>query len=339
MFKALFNFLVKYFKRIFAALATSAAIGTASITSAVISIPSSSEEFVATEYDVSVSAVAMCNLAAESAVGSVKEIFINNMDLDENKVSGWSHIVEGTDDNDFSYALWVNKYENTTYCLSFAGSDTLEDTLDYLPMEISESRSSQTHSAAEKTKELKERIETLNQDNPEKYGTLENLYICGHSLGGYLAMYIASDIVDSALGYTNTIVSLDDLGWSEYAGEDLTNLSEKLHCFTFGAPGMHCKGEPLGLKITEWQKQKIEIDKQNKYDDIIIQYCNSKDPVCNLLYPFLDHIGTKMYYQAPIVSFTIRYEIYKKNKTLFASGAAFTFAYYHLPWVYINIIS
>lgn len=333
MIKNLIRVFYSFLKKILAATIATASIGAASVTTATITEPTTSGKFNASNYYKSISAEAFCNLSAEVSQGEFQELFLNNMDLVNNQVSGWIYIQEETFENDFSYSLWVNKYEPTTYCIAFAGTDSIKDALEYIPMETAEDRSPQMQTAAQITKESIKTIAELNSKNQDSYGFLKTLYICGHSLGGYLAMYITSDIIDSSLGYKNNIITIDDIGFDSYE-----QVKKDLRCVTFGAPGMHYEGEPLGIKMTEWQKQKVEIDKEKKYNNIITQYVNSKDPVANLFPSYLKHIGTLKYYNVNNLNLAARIKFVQSNKSILGLGAGFSPIFYHGPWLYINLI-
>lgn len=315
-------------------------VGTVSVTTAVTQPRSSSGSYNYKEYVESVSATAMMHLASESSQGPLLEMYERKMELKNNDVEGWKHIEENTYENNMSYALWVNKYEKTTYVLVYAGTDHIQDTLDYVPMETSENRSKQMNKAAEVFKSIKGTIEQKHQEDSSTYGELKNLYICGHSLGGYLSMYITSDLVDSALGYENTLVKLEDIGFEKYVS--LEELQGKITCVTFGAPGMYYDELKL-IPTTYWQKQKIEVNEQGKYNNFITQHVNSRDPVGNLFqyenFNKFKHLGTKIYYEVDKASFMTLSEFFMNNKNWLGAGIAYTPIYYHMPWVYINAIN
>ena len=315
-------------------------VGTVSATTALTQAPSTSGSYDYKKYEQSISATAMMHLAAEASQGPLLEMYEKKMELKNNDIEGWKHIEEKTYENNMSYALWVNKYDKTTYVLVYAGTDHIQDTLDYVPMETSENRSKQMNKAVEVAKSIKGTIAQKHAEDAETYGELEKLYICGHSLGGYLSMYIASDLIDSFLGYENTLITIDDIGFEDCS--NLRNLKDRLQCVTFGAPGMYYEALKL-IPTTHWQKQKIEVNEQHLYDDFITQHVNSRDPVGNLFqYDKLDkfeHLGRMIYYEVDKVSIMTLTDFFMKHKNWLGAGVAYTPIYYHMPWVYVNAIN
>ena len=209
--KGLFDSFIMFFIALFG-------IGSVSTVTAISSTMTTSGSYDYDKYEESVSATAMMHLSAEASQGQLLNIYTRYMELDNNKVDGWVYIEENTYENSMSYALWVNEYKNDTYALIYSGTDHIKDTLDYVPMETSEDRSSQMKKAVEVAKSIKNTIGEKHAQDPEKYGEMTQLYVSGHSLGGYLSMYIVSDLVDSLLGNENVLITLDDPAGSGRTG-------------------------------------------------------------------------------------------------------------------------
>lgn len=259
------------------------------------------------------------------------------MDFKDNNVKGWSFIEEHYFDDGLSYALWVNNFRRSTYCLVYAGTDEIKDMKDYIPMETKEERSSQTQNAAKIVPEVAETVARKHAEDPVKYGALDYLIINGHSLGGYLAMYIASDLVDSVvLENPNVLVGVKDLGWNDVDTQE--EIDAKLRCFTIGAPGMHFRKPLLGIEQTSWQKQKVDANDKKIYHTVITQYVNLGDIVPTLLSEHLDHIGRKVVMRKPKVSFATKTTFFNKHRSVVGFGASYLI-YYHMPWVYVNLLS
>ncbi|EOP16262.1 MULTISPECIES: glycoside hydrolase domain-containing protein [Bacillus] len=91
------------------------------------------------------------------------------------------------------------------------------------------------------------------------YQNMRNMYLTGHSLGGYLAQWVQSEIIDGALP------------------------GSALLAVTFNAPGFNPIENPTNTG--EFQKKvmkKIENNKNNKYDSLIINHRIEKDVVSPL---------------------------------------------------------
>ncbi len=337
--KGLFDSFIMFFIAFFG-------IGTVSTVAAVTSTMTTSGAYNYAEYEESVSATAFMHLSAEASQGRLLKMYTKYMELEDNKIDGWVHIEENTFDNNMSYALWVNEYKNDTYALIYAGTDHIEDTLDYVPMETSEKRSPQMNKAVEVAKTIKGTIAEKHAENPEVYGELNNLYVSGHSLGGYLSMYVVSDMVDSMLGYENVLITLDDIGFGDVTTID--ELKTKLQCVTFGAPGVYYTELKL-IPTTHWQKQKVEVNEAKHYDEIITQHVNSRDPVGNLFQyknlKTMRHLGTRKYYEVEKASLNTLTTFFRNNDNksvvgiIVNAGVAFTVIYYHMPWVYVNVLN
>ena len=329
----MFKFLKSVVKKVLAAVMSVVGIGAASITTAVTGLPTTSNPTNSTAYEQSVSALTMCDLASEAYTGALFNLMSKYMKIKNNSVAGWLHIKEETFSDGLTYALWVNSFDPTTYVLVYTGTDQIKDMLDYIPMEVSKNRSSQMKNAATVLKGIDETIANLHSQNASVFGELEKLYITGHSLGGYLAMYIASDLVDSVLtNNANVLVGVNDIGWGNVDTKE--EIQSKLQCVTIGAPGMNVKIKAL---LTDWQKQKIEANNSGHYTEIITQYIQPGDPVTTIV-PGGDHLGRKVQFKKPSVSVSTKWKFFSENPGIIGAGAAFLL-YHHLPWVYSNLIS
>lgn len=332
----LFKSLKKTIAKVISSVVTVVGVGAASVTSAVTTTPSTSSQMNVKGYNESISAVTMCNLAAEASQGGLLNLYIRNMGIKNNNVKGWTHITEETCSSGFTYALWVNNYDPTVYTLVYSGTDQIKDVADYLPMELNENRSSQTRQAVDVYRNIDDTIASKRSSNPQKYGELSKLYICGHSLGGYLAMYVASDLVDSVIfSQANVLAKVSDNDYFKGSVSSINDISKRVQCVTFGAPGMH-KKDTWKITLTSWQRQKVKNNNDKKYHDIITQYTNSDDPVATLLESELGHIGRKINLGKPNVSIWSKLDFIRNNRNLLA--AASTLIYCHMPWVYINML-
>lgn len=285
---------------------------------------------VAKNYVDSISNESMCNLSAEASTGVLKELYSFFMPLDNNSVSGWIHVYENSLPDGFTYDLWVNKYDPMTYTLVYAGTDQFIDTEQYISMEVDENFSSQMSEAIKAAKNITAMIEHKKEraKNPDAFGTVNNLFITGHSLGGYLASFVASELVDSSLGQTSRISTSD-------IGPNLT--ISNLKCITFGAPGMYYTGTFPAVHLTSWQERKVANDKQGKYDQYIVQYVNSLDPVGNLFPKLLQHIGVRVYLEVKKTAASTTMVFFMKLPPTYFVGFGASI-YYHMPWVYIPLL-
>jgi len=357
----MFSFLKKFLIKLIAPVVVTAV----ATTTTAISPQSTASDFTAKSFEKSITAEAFCNLSAEASQYFLGDLYTEYMDIENNNIDGWIHVHEETFLNDgFTYSLWVNKYNSSTYTIVYSGTDDLADVLQYLPMMIHKQNASQIAKAIEVTKNIQKTI--AEKGDPKFCGNLDKLYITGHSLGGYLAMYVASEMADSYLHNTHYDISIQDVG--------LDNIYD-IKCVTFGAPGMYY--EPLTINVGNfqtsnifplqpWHLRKIENNKQNYYDTIIYQYINNQDIVANLLKEDkntkltqtekligfgveLEHIGTLYTYKTDQITVAQKVEFERKasnivgkvSGTLIATilnGTRLTNAVYgHMPWVYINL--
>lgn len=240
------------------------------------------------DYKESTSVTTMTYLCSEVSYNQLNWIYNKTIGGYKNdEVPGWIHVSEGENPSGLEWALWVNQYNPNTYAIVYAATDQVKDTFRYIDMEVSEDYCDQMLEARDAIKSIPSIIQPLKEQNPNIYGDVEVLYITGHSLGGYLAMFIASEIVDSYYGSTFSDVRLSDIS----ASLQLLNV----HCITFGSPGMHynegfkLNGEEVPL--TAWQQDKVNKNEAGLYNLIITNFMNTQDPVPNLLDKYLKHLG------------------------------------------------
>jgi len=167
----------------------------------------------------------LCYLTAEaSQKGFIKNVLADYLEIKNNTAEGWKHLKEDTYDSGLSWALWQNVYDKNTYCLVYAGTDQILDTLSYIPMMTNEKYCTQMNEAIVVANTIDKYINT----------DINKLYIIGHSLGGYLASYVMSDLVDSSL-------SSDTHSRSKVSDINADLKLDKVECITFGAPGFYYK--------------------------------------------------------------------------------------------------
>ena len=287
-------------------------------------------------YNESVSSKTMAYLCAEASYDYVGWFYKQFMPVRNNQVSGWTHVTEGRDGwysnvvwSGLEWALWVNDFNKNTYCLVYAGTDEIPDMLNYIDMELAENYCPQMIGAVGAAKSIKSHVQDLVNSKPNTYGTMTKLYITGHSLGGYLASYITSEMIDYYYGgsESNSNIRLSDVS---------NNLDiEDLHCVTFGAPGMYHTDDfsitygqlrnssavrkfgstvadlierlnthkynaietEIGwdIHLTSWEVEKNRNNLQNLYYDHIINYVNNRDFVGNLVQQKMGHLGRVIY--------------------------------------------
>jgi hypothetical protein len=183
--------------------------------------------FYADDYEESISAESMLNLSVESFNGPWGDVLKMSMDIKDNQGYGWKYIAGDTAGKEaYSWVLWQNAYKDTTYALSCAGTDSPFDIATFLPMMVDEDYSEQMNAAIESVKNIKNIIPT---------SKIEKLYITGHSLGGYLAMFLGTELVEASVN-----PALSDLPFSTTFGEKGIGLTmDDISIVTFGAPGFY----------------------------------------------------------------------------------------------------
>ena len=154
--------------------------------------------------------------------------------------NGWKYFTEYNDKNSLNFKVFRKK-NGTKYDYTFAyrgtkeGADILADLTDV----ILNMKSMQVGTAVTET----QRIITLNKS------TMNNVYFTGHSLGGFLAVWVGSEIIDGKM-------------------KNITK--NKIKVYTFNAPGI-TPGIGKGVGSIEATK-KILADKKYKYDKYIFNY-------------------------------------------------------------------
>ena len=299
--------------------------------------------FTASSYKKSVSDESMLYLSVESFQGPWGSALQGFMDITDNKVDGWKQIASDIKgDESYSWTLWQNKYEKTTYALACAGTDSPSDLGTFLPMMLDENYSQQMRDAMDSVRNIKNIIKT----------DIDELYITGHSLGGFLAMFLGTEFVDSNTTRTD-VYKTTNLPIATTFGEKGKNLTlDKIHAVTFGAPGFYkteikfpgdvvdaLVGKGLSIvanqkkAVPTWSKNKFANDAKELYKDTVVNYKNSNDPVANLFVKpsaFI-HVGD-----------TRNIDIRSSNPfqaTLeWAMQLPLANVYYHAPWVYKDML-
>ncbi len=224
------------------------------------------------KYSESVSPKAMCNISAEVSVGILKEVYKTFMAIGDDKVSGWKLLEKGSKQSGLAYKLWVNRYDKSVYTLTLSGTDQIRDTSQYFPMMMDEEYPIQMKETLEVGKKIVSLLEkNISAGNGEK---MTEFYITGHSLGGYLSAFLASEIVDSYNGENHQNIKYSDFLYSNFS-------IKNVHCYTFGAPGFYNKPMDEGVlgigiyanhPIPSWGVKKKTNNEQGKYDDVITNY-------------------------------------------------------------------
>lgn len=224
------------------------------------------------------SASTLCYLAAESYMSTeLRNIIGSYLEVKDNQAPGWKYITDAHNKwTGFSWAFWQNEKNPNRYCLVYTGTDDVLDVGQYLPMMIDEVYSWQIKEAINTAKNIK-------QYAPTK---IEELYITGHSLGGYLAAFVASNLVDSYVAPTTTHSNI------KVSDIESTLKIQNVKCHTFAAPGFYYTPminigllKALGVNVSalsNWGQEKKSNNELGLYDDTIYNYRNQFDPVGNL---------------------------------------------------------
>lgn len=299
--------------------------------------------FTAEDYKESVSDETMLLLAVESFRGPWGDTLEGFMDITDGKVEGWKQIAaESVNYEYYSWTLWQNKYEETTYALACAGTDSPTDVVTFLPMMLSENYSKQMRDAMDSVRNIKNIIKT----------DINELYITGHSLGGYLAMFLGTEFVDSNMPEGKTGYTTTNLPISTTFGEKGKNLTlDKIHAVTFGSPGFYKTkikfasdvakiinkaGIPISNQMVEppeWAVKKFSNDANQLYNANVKNYKNSFDPVANLFVKpsaFI-HVGNTL-------NINVKSTDPRQALIEWALQLPLANVYYHGPWVYRDMI-
>lgn len=289
-------------------------------------------------YNNSVSLDTMCYLTAEASEnGDIYNIFKKYLEIKNNNAPGWTHVRQGHYSSGLSWTLWQNNYRSNTYCLVYAGTDQILDTLSYLPMMIREEYCTQMDQAIAVAKNIKDYAKT----------DIKNLFIAGHSLGGYLASYVTSDMVDYNVNPSNT--------HSRIKASDVESTLSlgNVKCYTFGAPGFYytpIRIPVIGTKIvslTKWGEEKKANNIAGKYTSYIYNVRNKYDPVGHLFISpkSFTHLGFVRELKVKRITAGQTNEFSRFVKQQGLIGKIYNIAnllipvsevYYHLPHVYIN---
>lgn len=271
----------------------------------------------------SVSPKAMVSLSAEAYAGLIGSTIKLFMDVKNNTVSGWKVVSESTTAEGLEWTFWVNDYDPSIYCLAFAGTDQFTDAKQYIDMELNEQKATQMNQAVEVAKSIPKMIESNGNLSP-----ISKLYLTGHSLGGYLAMYVESELVDASMSISTATISLEDIGELDI---------DDTKCYTFGAPGMYLSGTFAGVELTGWEINKKAMQGESKYNDYIVNYYNDIDPVANLLSEHLSQLGTKIKLNVRISPVSTIFKFLMNSRSFLIYAVGFTPSlYYHMPWVYLS---
>jgi len=270
----------------------------------------------------------LCYMTIEASdKGFIRDVITEYYELENNKAPGWKHLKEGHSTSGYTWALWQSKYESGTYNLVFSGTDELWDVATYIPMMINEDYCTQMDEAINTAKKIKNYAPT----------NITKLYITGHSLGGYLAAYVTSDLVDSSLSSSSK---------SRISVNDISNFLtlDNVKGVTFGAPGFYVGNMKWTVikkvqQITTWGQEKKTNNQNKKYDNYIENYTNEYDPVGHLFVgaQYFKHLGKRKDYEVERINagfFAKAYSILSK----FGELNKIADVYYHLPHVYDALI-
>ena len=289
-------------------------------------------------YKNSISLDSLCYLTAEASEnGDIYNIFKKYLEIRNNTAPGWIHIKQGHYNSGLSWTLWQNKYESNTYCLVYAGTDQILDTASYLPMMLDEDYCTQMNQAIEVAKSIKNHAKT----------SIKKLFVAGHSLGGYLASYVVSDMVDYSVNssQTRSRIKASDIESTLSIGN--------VRGYTFGAPGFYLYPAKIvgvvKVPITDWAKEKKANNDAGKYNKYIYNYTNNYDPVGHLfIFPnSFKHLGNYKDYKVNKISAGKENEFSRFVQEQGLIGKLYGVAnklipvsrvYYHLPHVYINVM-
>ena len=288
----------------------------------------------------SLSRETMLFLSTEVYVNQIREITYKNMPVKKGKVDGWTLVTRYPDANNpngatkagTSIALWVNNYNDAYYSISIAGTDNVAEVItQYLPMEISPNRAKQQHEINEFCKDIKSII----RNSEDNLKDPERLYITGHSMGGFFATCLGTDLIDSCIAEitgeeTYSLLSIDDM--------NLTLDREDVYVYSFSAPGMltqdfKCNDKKLEAFLDEmgldwlidfltpdWAREKQKNNNAGEYKSRVFQYTNSRDFVTDfskaldtlmgvvaaplaVIAPSFIHLGTEYQCTSPATSF------------------------------------
>ena len=201
-----------------------------------------------------------------------RNAYSDDLPLDFESPGGWK--LYKADTNSFtSFDVQVYKKEISTgkyaYTVAFRGSQEWQDFVVDIGQVVLNMGGLQLDNAVDYVREL---IQTDSE-------MISHMYITGHSLGGYLAQYVQSEIID------------ENLPWIES------------NTVTFNAPGFN-----PGISFVDiGHKAKIVLklanDLLSKYDDLIVNHRISQDVISF----FGDDLGTVYTYSAPLEGMDLLY--------------------------------
>lgn len=306
--------------------------------------------FYADDYEASISDTSMLYLSVESFQGPWGDVLKSTMDITDNKVPGWKYLAGDTKGKEaFSWVLWQNQYVKTTYALSCAGTDSPYDVATFLPMMVDEDYSQQMRDAIDTLQDIKDMVPT----------DIKKLYITGHSLGGYLAMFLGTEVVDAYNNQSAFGLTFDSIFGAKGSSLTMDPEDPDVKAVTFGAPGFYkttikfasdlvdvlqSKGVTIydgGVRAPSWSQTKFNRDAAGKYKDYVINYKNSYDPVANLFIApsAFVHVGTTKNIDVTkpnILEAQIRWALNKIPVVNY--GYRIANILYHTPTVYLDMV-